>query len=96
MQIPPDEKISEAADLFKMFSDSTRMKIMYLLVDGEQNVTDLSERMEMSAPAISHHLRVLKAHNLVTVRKEGKESYYALADAHVTAILSIGMEHNNE
>ena len=94
--LPPDEKLYDLAELFKIFGDSTRVKILYALLGGELCVCDLSRLMDVSQSAVSHQLRVLKNSKLVRFRREGKTIFYALADQHVKDILSIGMEHVEE
>lgn len=94
--LPGDETLREVADLFKMFDDFTRVKILYMLSKSELCVCDMASLLNMSQPAVSNHLRVLKQSNLVKSRKEGKRVIYSLADDHVNTILSQGMEHVNE
>lgn len=91
--LPADEVLYDLAELFKIFGDSTRVKILYALLESELCVCDLASLMEVSQSAVSHQLRVLKASKLVKFRREGKTVYYSLADQHVTRILSQGMEH---
>lgn len=91
--LPQDETLYDLAELFKIFGDSTRIKILYALLESELCVCDLAKLMEVSQSAVSHQLRVLKASKLVKFRKEGKVVYYSLADDHVLRILSQGMEH---
>ncbi|MBP5158624.1 MAG: metalloregulator ArsR/SmtB family transcription factor [Treponema sp.] len=89
-----DESVlCELAELFKVFGDSTRCKILYALLDREMNVTDISDSLKMTQPAISQQLRVLKSNGLVKFRRDGKSLIYSLADEHVQQILSIGLEH---
>lgn len=88
-----EEKIYDLADLFKVFGDSTRIRILYLLIDGEKNVGDISEELSMNQSAVSHQLKTLKQSDLVKVRRDGKAMYYSLADDHVESILKIGMDH---
>ena len=90
---PDENMLCDLAELFKIFGDSTRVKILYALLDGEMNVTEISEALNMTQPAISQQLRVLKANGLVRYRREGKSLIYSLADEHVKIILNIGMEH---
>ena len=87
--MPDDEVLYELADLFRVFGDSTRIKILYALHDNELCVQDI-------ANAVSHQLRVLKDSKLVRFRREGKTVYYALDDDHVRSILSMGMDHIEE
>ena len=92
-QLPQDETLYDLAELFKLFGDSTRVKILYALLESELCVCDIAKLMEVTQSAVSHQLRVLKANKLVKFRKEGKVVYYSLADEHVIRILSQGMEH---
>ncbi|MCC8022460.1 MAG: metalloregulator ArsR/SmtB family transcription factor [Clostridiales bacterium] len=91
-----DEVLYDVADLFKIFSDSTRVKIMYVLFGGELCVCDIAELLEMSQSSISHQLRQLKQARLVKYRREGKSIYYSLADDHVKTIIGQGLEHVEE
>ena len=91
--LPPDERLYDLAELFKIFGDSTRVKILYALLEGELCVCDMAKLMEVTQSAVSHQLRVLKGSKLVKFRREGKTVYYSLADEHVIRILSQGMEH---
>ena len=88
-----EEKLFELAELFKVFGDSTRIKILYELSKGEMNVSDIALALNMNQSAISHQLRVLKNSKLVKNRREGKAMYYSLADDHVETIINQGMEH---
>ncbi len=93
-----DEQIDESvlcdlAELFKIFGDSTRVKILYALLDKAMNVTEIAAALNMSQPAISQQLRVLKLNGLVRFVRDGKSLIYSLADDHVRQILNIGMEH---
>lgn len=88
-----EERIYDLADLFKVFGDSTRIRILYLLLEGEKNVGDISEALTMNQSAVSHQLKTLKQSDLVKVRRDGKAMFYSLADNHVESILKIGMEH---
>ena len=91
--LPRDETLYDLAELFKIFGDSTRVKILYALLESELCVCDIAKLLEVSQSAVSHQLRVLKGSKLVKFRREGKVVYYSLADEHVTRILSQGMEH---
>lgn len=88
-----EDLICDLADLFKVFGDTTRMRIMYALLSGELCVCEISEKLCMTSSAISHQLKVLKQNNLVANRREGKTIYYFLADDHVRTIVSMGAEH---
>lgn len=91
-----EEIIIDIADLFKIFSDSTRLKILLSLVDSERCVSEIGDELQMSATAISHQLRVLKQSHLVKYRRNGKQVYYSLADSHVERIINCGIEHIEE
>lgn len=91
-----EEDLLDLADLFKMFADSTRIKILYDLFDGEKNVTEICEDIEMNQSAVSHQLRALKAGKLVKSRRDGKAIYYSLDDEHVKTIIAMGKEHIEE
>ena len=91
--LPQDEVLYDLAELFKIFGDSTRVKILYALLESELCVCDIAKLMEVSQSAVSHQLRVLKGSKLVKFRRERKTVYYSLADQHVMSILSQGMEH---
>ena len=90
---PDENMLCDLAELFKIFGDSTRIKILYVLLEREMNVTEISTKLEMTQPAISQQLRLLKSNGLVRYRREGKSLIYSLADEHVKIILNIGMEH---
>ena len=92
-QLPQDEVLYDLAELFKIFGDSTRVKILYALLEAELCVCDIAKLMDVSQSAVSHQLRVLKGSKLVKFRREGKTLHYSLADEHVFRILSQGMEH---
>ena len=94
--LPPDEELYDLAELFKIFGDSTRIKILYALLEGELCVCDIAKLMEVTQSAVSHQLRVLKSSKLVKFRRDGKTLYYSLADEHVCRIISQGMEHVEE
>ena len=95
-QLPQDEILYDLAELFKIFGDSTRIKILYALLERELCVCDIAKLMDVTQSAVSHQLRVLKSSKLVKFRREGKTVYYSLADEHVIRILSQGMEHIEE
>ena len=91
--LPDDEMLYDLAELYKIFGDTTRVKILYILFQGEMCVQHISELLIVSQSAVSHQLRILKGARLVRVRREGKTSYYSLADDHVREIIGCGMEH---
>lgn len=88
-----DEAIYSLAELFKIFGDPTRIKILYAMLDTERCVNDIAGLLEMSQSSVSHQLRILKTSKLVKSRREGKSIFYSLDDEHVRSILSMGMEH---
>ncbi len=94
--LPPDETLFDLAELFKIFGDSTRIKILYTLFEAELCVCDISQLLGVSQTAVSHQLRILKANKLVKSRKDGKNVFYSLADSHVRLIIGQGMEHVEE
>ena len=95
-ELPRDELLCDLADLFKIFGDSTRIKILYGLFESELCVCAIAELLGMSQSAISHQLKVLRDAHLVASRREGKTVYYALADEHVRLMIGQGFEHLTE
>lgn len=93
---PNDEYLYDLAELFKVFGDSTRIKILYALFDSELCVNDIAQLLNLSQSSVSHQLRILKDAKLVRFRREGKIIFYALDDEHVRTMLSMGMEHVEE
>ena len=91
--MPDEAQLGELADLFKVFGDSTRIRILFVLFESEVCVCDLAETLNMNQSAISHQLKTLKQAKLVTSRREGKSVFYSLADEHVRTIIGQGMEH---
>lgn len=91
--MPDEEILYDLAELFKIFGDSTRIKILYVLFESEMCVCDIAQLLGMTQSAISHQLRSLKQSKLVKYRREGKTVFYSLADSHVRTILDQGMEH---
>ncbi len=91
-----EELIYDLADLFKLFSDSTRLKILCTLDDNELNVTQLSDAVSASQTAVSHQLSILRQNHLVKYRRDGKQVVYSLADDHVKTIINCGIEHIEE
>ena len=96
MKLLDEDKIIDLAELYKIFGDSTRIKIINILIDNELCVNQISEKTNISQSAISHQLRILKSSKLVKYRKEGNSIFYSLADDHVEKIFKIGCEHINE
>ena len=95
-KMPEDEILYDLAELFKLFGDSTRIKILYVLFESEMCVCDIAQLLHMTQSAISHQLRALKQSKLVKYRREGKTVFYSLADGHVRTIINQGMEHISE
>ncbi|MDF2989014.1 MAG: transcriptional regulator [Eubacterium sp.] len=95
-KMPEDENLYDLAELFKVFGDTTRIKILWALAESEMCVCDIAVLLNMTQSAISHQLRVLKQARLVRYRKEGKVVYYSLDDAHVKQIFDQGLIHINE
>lgn len=91
--LPDEELLFDLADLFKVFGDTTRIKILYALMEKDLCVSDIAEAVEMSQSAVSHQLRILKQARLVKFRREGKSAKYSLADDHVHTMLAQGMTH---
>ncbi len=94
--MPDEEELYDLAELYKVFADSTRIKILYVLFESEMCVCDIAQLLEMSQSAISHQLRVLKQSKLVKFRRDGKTIFYSLADDHVRTIMNQGIEHIEE
>ncbi|HIQ81005.1 MAG TPA: helix-turn-helix transcriptional regulator [Candidatus Scatavimonas merdigallinarum] len=95
-KMPPDETLYDLSELFKVFGDSTRIKILYALFEAELCVFDIAQLLNLTQTAVSHQLRILKANKLVKFRREGKIVFYSLADDHVRSIINQGMEHVEE
>lgn len=95
-QLPPDEILYDLAELFKVFGDTTRIRILYALFESELCVNDMAQLLGLSQTAVSHQLRVLKNNKLVRFRKEGKIVFYSLSDDHIRSIIEMGMEHVEE
>lgn len=94
--MPDTDELYDLAELFKVFGDSTRIRILYVLFESEMCVCDIAQTLDMTISAVSHQLRVLKQADLVRYRREGKTVFYSLADDHVKSILGQGMEHIKE
>ncbi len=94
--MPPEENLYDLAEFFKIFGDTTRIRILYALFESELCVGDLAKLLGLTQTACSHQLRVLKNNKLVRFRREGKVIYYSLSDDHVRSIIEMGMEHVEE
>jgi len=95
-KMPDSGSVFELADLFKLFGDYTRIRILWALSESEMCVCDLSALLKMKQPAVSHQLKNLKQARIVRARREGKVVYYSLDDAHIRTLLNLGMEHIRE
>lgn len=95
-QLLKEEELKDLADFFKVFADTTRIKILCVLLKSEMCVCDLAQTLNMTQSAISHQLRILKQMKLVKNRREGKTVFYSLADSHIETIMNQGMEHIRE
>lgn len=94
--MPEETELYDLAELFKVFGDSTRIRILFVLSSAEVCVCDLANVLNMTQSAISHQLRILKQNKLVKSRREGKSVFYSLADGHVRTIIAQGREHIEE
>lgn len=95
-KMPAEEELYDLAELFKIFGDSTRIRILFVLFEAEVCVCDLAEALHMTQSAVSHQLKILKQNKLVKSRREGKSVFYSLADGHVRTIIDQGREHIEE
>lgn len=95
-KLPSDSLLCDLSDLFKVFGDTTRIRILFALFESEMCVCAIAQLLKMEQSAISHQLKVLKKNNLVGFRREGKTVYYFLADDHVKSIIEKGFEHLTE
>ena len=95
-QMPAEDDLADLAEFFKIFGDTTRIKMLYVLLCSEMCVCDLAQILSMTQSAISHQLRILKQMDLVKSRREGKTVFYSLSDGHIKTILSQGLDHIQE
>ena len=91
--LPDEDTLADLAEVFKVFGDTTRMRILCVLFESELCVCDLAKLLQMTQSAISHQLRILKTNKLVKARREGKTVFYSLDDDHVRKIIEMGLEH---
>lgn len=96
MNLPGENELYDLAELFKVFGDSTRIRILFALRDGELCVQDIADALKMTQSAVSHQLKILKRSKLVGSRREGKQVFCFLADDHVRTVISMGLEHIRE
>ncbi len=95
-KMPDETTLYDLSELFKVFGDSTRIRILFVLFECEVCVCDLAEALHMTQPAVSHQLKILKQNRLVKSRREGKSVVYSLADSHVKTVIAQGLEHIQE
>lgn len=95
-KMPDEDTLFDLAELFKIFGDSTRIKILFVLLENEMPVNAIADALEMTQSAVSHQLRILKTNGLVKFSRDGKSLIYSLADAHVHSILAQGLDHIGE
>lgn len=95
-KMPAETELYDLSELFKVFGDSTRIRILFVLFEAEVCVCDLANALNMTQSAISHQLRILKANKLVKSKREGKSVFYSLSDDHVRTIIAMGLEHIEE
>lgn len=94
--MPDEDTLFDLAELFKIFGDSTRIKILFVLLENSMSVNSIAETLGMTQSAVSHQLRILKTNGLVKFTRDGKSLIYSLADSHVTSILNQGLDHVGE
>ena len=94
--LPDENEMADLAELFKVFGDSTRIRILFCLYDEERSVSEIAEILNMTASAVSHQLKILKMNKLIDSRRDGKQIFYFLTDEHVHSILGVGREHIEE
>ena len=94
--LPAEEQLYDLAELFKVFGDSTRIRILFVLFEAEVCVCDLAAALNMTVSAVSHQLKILKQAKLIKSRRDGRSVFYSLADDHVRTIVSQGMAHITE
>ncbi|MQN01112.1 MAG: ArsR family transcriptional regulator [Lachnospiraceae bacterium] len=94
--LPDENEMADLAELFKVFGDSTRIRILFCLYDEERSVSDIAEALSMTTSAVSHQLKILKTNKLIDSRRDGKQIFYFLADEHVHSILGVGRDHIEE
>ncbi len=93
---PDKDRLYELAEFFRIFGDTSRIRILYALLDGEKCVLDIARQLGMSHSAVSHQLQTLRANRLVKYRRDGKTVFYSLADDHIFGIINQGLEHIEE
>ena len=94
--LPDENEMADLAELFKVFGDSTRIRILFCLYEEERSVSEIAEILNMTTSAVSHQLKILKTNKLIDSRRDGKQIFYFLADEHVHSILAVGRDHLEE
>jgi len=94
--MPSTDDLYDLSELFKVFGDNTRIRILFVLHENELCVKDIAEKLDMTQSAVSHQLKILKQAKLIKNRREGKQIFYALSDDHVHSIITLGLEHVKE
>lgn len=94
--LPDEEEMNDLAELFKIFGDVTRIRILFSLFEAERSVNEIAEILDMTQSAVSHQLKILRQAKLVGARRDGKQIFYSLADEHVHTIIRVGREHIEE
>lgn len=94
--LPDEKELQDLADLFKVFGDATRIRILLSMYDGERAVSEIADAVGMSTSAVSHQLKILRSAGLVRARRDGKQIFYSLADEHVHTIIGVGRDHIEE
>jgi len=94
--MPAESDLYDLSELFKVFGDNTRIKLLFVLHAGELCVSDISEKLDMTQSAVSHQLKILKQAKLIKSRRDGKQIFYSLSDDHVHSIITLGLEHVQE
>ncbi|MDD7665604.1 MAG: metalloregulator ArsR/SmtB family transcription factor [Lachnospiraceae bacterium] len=94
--LPDENEMADLAELFKVFGDSTRIRILFCLYEEERSVSEIAEILNMTTSAVSHQLKILKTNKLIDSRRDGKQIFYFLADEHVHSILAVGRDHIEE
>lgn len=94
--LPEEGELSDLAELFKVFGDTTRLKILLSMYDGGKPVNEIAEDVGMSTSAVSHQLKILRTAKLVSAQRDGRQIFYSLADDHVHTIIGVGRDHVNE
>lgn len=95
-KMPGEDTLYDVCELFRLFGDSTRIRILCVLLENEMCVCDIAQLLSMSHSAVSHQLQALRSAKLIRARREGKAVFYSLADAHVRGIIDLGLEHVSE